>query len=56
MNAFASADLRETGGMFPVKWNITSGQPFDCELTDGYPEGIILILSFRPSFSRGASG
>ena len=33
MNTLASADLRETGGMFPIKWNITSGQPFDCELT-----------------------
>ena len=56
MNALASADLRETGGMFPVRWNITSGTPFNCKLIDIYPKGVVFILSFRPSFSRGASG
>jgi len=27
MTAFASADLKETNGMFPIEWDITSGKP-----------------------------
>ena len=44
MNALASADLRGTGGMFPIRWNITSGKPFNCKLTDIYPEDVVFIL------------
>ena len=27
MTALASADLKETGGMFPIEWDTTTGKP-----------------------------
>ncbi|KAJ6483716.1 glycoside hydrolase family 47 protein [Mycena vitilis] len=35
MNALASADLHQTGGMLPSKWNLTSGVPFSAHLSVG---------------------
>lgn len=31
MNTLSSANLENTGGMFPIQWNITSGKPFACK-------------------------
>ncbi|KAJ7625647.1 glycoside hydrolase family 47 protein [Roridomyces roridus] len=33
MQAFAKADLSQTGGMMPVKWNLTSLTPYDTHLS-----------------------
>lgn len=33
MNTLSSAKLQYTNGMFPVQWNITSGEPFACNWT-----------------------
>jgi mannosyl-oligosaccharide alpha-1,2-mannosidase len=30
MKTLAKADLSQTGGMMPNKWNLTSGTPYDC--------------------------
>ncbi|KAG6864850.1 hypothetical protein C0991_006791 [Blastosporella zonata] len=35
IKAFANADLRNTSGMLPVKWNLTSGQPYDGHVSVG---------------------
>ncbi|PFH51966.1 glycoside hydrolase family 47 protein [Amanita thiersii Skay4041] len=35
MHALSSANLTSTGGMFPVRWNLTSGEPFDTRLSVG---------------------
>jgi hypothetical protein len=31
MTALANADLTKTGGMMPMKWNLTSLAPYDGE-------------------------
>ncbi|KAF8159581.1 glycoside hydrolase family 47 protein [Crassisporium funariophilum] len=35
MRILASADLEHTGGMLPVRWNLTTGQAFDYHLSVG---------------------
>ncbi|KAF5355355.1 hypothetical protein D9758_006099 [Tetrapyrgos nigripes] len=35
IRALANADLRYTGGMFPIKWNLTTAQPHDVHLSVG---------------------
>ncbi|KAF8623208.1 hypothetical protein AX15_006446 [Amanita polypyramis BW_CC] len=35
MRVLANANLTRTGGMHPVKWNVTSGRPFDTHLSVG---------------------
>ncbi|KAK2463622.1 hypothetical protein APHAL10511_004373 [Amanita phalloides] len=35
MNALATANLTRTGGMHPMKWNITSGVPVDTHISVG---------------------
>ncbi|KAF8967710.1 glycoside hydrolase family 47 protein [Flammula alnicola] len=35
MQVLASADLSDTGGMMPTRWNITSGEPFTYRLSVG---------------------
>ncbi|KAJ7763659.1 glycoside hydrolase family 47 protein [Mycena maculata] len=35
MTALATADLHKTGGMIPVRWNLTSVTPFDSYLSTG---------------------
>ncbi|KAJ7066169.1 glycoside hydrolase family 47 protein [Mycena amicta] len=35
MDSLASADLRETGGMMPVKWNLTTARPANAHLSIG---------------------
>ncbi|KAJ6620664.1 glycoside hydrolase family 47 protein [Mycena sp. CBHHK59/15] len=35
MKALAKADLHRTGGMMPIKWNLTSGEPYDSHLSIG---------------------
>ncbi|KAJ7464483.1 glycoside hydrolase family 47 protein [Mycena latifolia] len=35
MKVLAKADLHKTGGMMPIKWNLTSGIPFDSHLSVG---------------------
>ncbi len=31
IRALEKADLRQTGGMFPIGWNLTNAQPVDCK-------------------------
>ncbi|KAF9480536.1 glycoside hydrolase family 47 protein [Pholiota conissans] len=35
MKTLSSANLQHTGGMFPIQWNITSGEPFAYRLSVG---------------------
>ncbi|KAJ3720975.1 glycoside hydrolase family 47 protein [Lentinula raphanica] len=35
IKALDRADLHKTGGMFPIRWNLTSAQPFDTHLSIG---------------------
>ncbi|KAG5636779.1 hypothetical protein H0H81_006893 [Sphagnurus paluster] len=35
LRTFENADLQRTGGMFPISWNLTSGQPHDDHLSVG---------------------
>ncbi|SJL03943.1 uncharacterized protein ARMOST_07300 [Armillaria ostoyae] len=35
IKALSSADLRQTGGMFPIGWNLTTGQPHGAHLSVG---------------------
>ncbi|CAK5283338.1 unnamed protein product [Mycena citricolor] len=35
IDALAKADVRKYGGMLPTTWNLTSGQPVECDDTDG---------------------
>ncbi|KAJ7210456.1 glycoside hydrolase family 47 protein [Mycena pura] len=35
INALANSDLHRTGGMMPIKWNLTSGLPADSRLSVG---------------------
>ncbi|GAW05975.1 glycoside hydrolase family 47 protein [Lentinula edodes] len=35
IRALDKADLHKTGGMFPIRWNLTSAQPFDTHLSVG---------------------
>ncbi|TFK39927.1 glycoside hydrolase family 47 protein [Crucibulum laeve] len=35
MQTLANANLTYTGGMFPIRWNLTSGQPYDYHVSVG---------------------
>ncbi|KAL0955277.1 hypothetical protein HGRIS_004167 [Hohenbuehelia grisea] len=35
IQALAQANLTRTGGMFPIRWNLTSGQPLDYHMSVG---------------------
>ncbi len=48
MNTLSSANLENTGGMFPIQWNITSGKPFACKCNPC--EHFVTILN-PPQFS-----
>ncbi|CAK5267461.1 unnamed protein product [Mycena citricolor] len=56
ISALASADLRSTGGMLPTKWNLTSGQPFDCEYMSAPPVALPNGGSYRCLAHLGVGG
>ncbi|KAF5377767.1 hypothetical protein D9757_008115 [Collybiopsis confluens] len=35
IQTLSKANLHRTGGMFPIRWNLTTGQPFDTHLSVG---------------------
>jgi hypothetical protein len=43
MQNFVDADLRKTGGMLPIRWNLTSGQPFSGKWMNKVSVGIYTI-------------
>ena len=47
MTALASADLKETGGMFPIEWDVTTGKPRNRRLLERL-SWLFGIYSFSP--------
>lgn len=58
MKTLSSANLTYTSGMLPVKWNITSGEIFNCPFQSRVSQNSILTLSIlcRSSISGSSGG